>query len=586
MRSIGKSKAFFIVQAVLIFAGFSQLLRTDGYYVPYLLVAIFGILSLFGNGTVSSEERPIPSKKPFTWVTAIFSFLFACMVTFANHMLWNFKTIEGMLNFAAFFFGTYFAFWNILSWIQHHLRKITWKESKSWRPLTVFFVTFGIIAAIDLLVLFLCTYPANFTVDSLVQMNQIFSGNYTNHHPFYHTMVIKLFVSIGLRLFHDINAAVACYSVFSILFMAATFSFAVAMAAELRAPKWMIVLLQLYFALMPYHIMYSMTMWKDIFHGAFVLLYVLLFFRCMTGMRLKRFNYIGLTISALGVCLFRSNGFFAFVLTTLCFLLLWRLRKKGVLLIMVAVVAGSYVLKHPFLSAIGVSQTDLIESLSIPAQQIARVVDEEYELTEEERELLSQVVDVDRIPGTYVYFGSDPIKNLVREKGNQEYIRTHAGDFIRLYVSLGMKYPSPYLRGWIEQTKGYWNGGYHYWVWWNDVEANSWGVERTVHSDTANTILTWYLNQFMEQPVLQIFMCIGFSGWLLLIAFCTAVYRNDRIGMMLTVLNIMIVLSLLVATPVFSEFRYNYSLFCALPLIIVLVLRPDSLLGFQKKENI
>ena len=112
------------------------------------------------------------------------------------------------------------------------------------------------------------------------------------------------------------------------------------------------------------------------------------------------------------------------------------------------------------------------------------------------------------------------------------------------------------------------------------------GIQRTVRSETANRFLASYLNQFFELPMLQIFMCIGFSGWLLLIAFCTAVYRKDRIGMMLTVLNIMIVVSLLVATPVFAEFRYNYSLFCALPLIIVLVLRPDSLLGFQKKENI
>ena len=289
------------------------------------------------------------------------------------------------------------------------------------------------------------------------------------------------------------------------------------------------------------------------------------------------FNYVGLIITAFGVCLLRSNGYFVFVFTVLCFLLLWKLSKKRIVMVMLIVLAGSFVLKHPVLKAIGVTQPDLIESLSIPSQQIARDIVDHNDLTDEQKELLSRVIDIDRIPESYSPFISDPIKNLVREKGNQGYIRQNTTGFIRLYFSLGVKHPLTYLRGWIDQTRGYWNAGYDYWRWYDGVVENGLGIYRTVHSERAHTILTWYLTQFSNQPALWIFLCIGFFDWMMLIALYIAIVRKDKVGVMLTIPNIMVVLSLLAATPVYSEFRYNYSVFCALPIVCALVLRPETL---------
>jgi hypothetical protein len=47
----------------------------------------------------------------------------------------------------------------------------------------------------------------------------------------------------------------------------------------------------------------------------------------------------------------------------------------------------------------------------------------------------------------------------------------------------------------------------------------------------------------------------------------------------------MIVLSLLVATPVYSEFRYMYAVFCALPFILAVVLRPESMVENKEVSN-
>lgn len=576
---------FFILQAILMFAGFTRLLYSDAYSIPYIVTILAAFLCFNLNIRQSSTSDVLHVATVTKWIILIFAFIFACMVTFANYSLW-YQAGNSVFGFIGIFFGCFFAFGNIFFWIAKNTNQLFWKPTGTFSPLKVFLVSFFIMAALNLSILFLCKYPGNLTPDSIWQMLQLSSGIYSNHHPFYHTMTIKVFISIGLRLFHNINAAVALYSTFSVLFMAASFAFSISTVAEIHTPKWIIVLLQLFFTLMPYHIMYSFTMWKDIFFGAFVLLFIVFFFRCLQKMRLVPFNYIGLTVSGLGICLFRSNGYFVFVFTMLIFLILWKLRNKRILFIMAGVLVFSFILKHPVLNALNVTQPDIAETLSIPEQQIARDVVDHGDLTLEERELLSQVIDIDRIPEVYDPNISDPIKGLIREKGNQDYIRFHAGEFVKLYLGRFAKHPFTYLKGWIDETKGYWNAGYSYWRWSNCVQENALGIYRTTQLEKLNVLVDKYLSVFENQPPFFIFLCIGFFDWMALVALFVSIIRKDKVGAMLTVPNIMTVISLLVATPVFSEFRYNYAIFCTLPILLILISRPDSLVKEKEKESV
>ena len=49
-------------------------------------------------------------------------------------------------------------------------------------------------------------------------------------------------------------------------------------------------------------------------------------------------------------------------------------------------------------------------------------------------------------------------------------------DFVHLYVEIGLKHPLKYLEAWVDQTKGYWNAGYEYWV-WNGNWMNDLGIQ-------------------------------------------------------------------------------------------------------------
>ena len=242
----------------------------------------------------------------------------------------------------------------------------------------------------------------------------------------------------------------------------------------------------------------------------------------------NRANIIIVIFSAIGICLLRSNGWIVFLISVFVFILLFGKARKGWITVFIVVLMVSYILKYPVLDALNVKQPDTIEALSIPAQQIARVVVEEKELTDEQRVLLNNIVDVEKIPEVYSSYISDPIKNLIREKSNQEYLRRHKSAFINLYIHLGLKYPIEYIQAWVDQTRGYWNAGYSYWRWTTGVADNEFGITRIIFSERMDSLRKEYMNLWEKSLILQIFLCIGVYVWIILILTCRTVIKKNR----------------------------------------------------------
>ena len=611
-RRISQPVEFFLARLIFMLLAFYELFFSDAFFAPYCCVFISAMFCAFSNrkllgtkGITDKESVPdsddMPNKESLPAAKRVpaagrvdrrskrlirgCSLLLTLMVVAANYNLWSDGGLKSMFLCLILFVGTLLAWGSILYWIALRREMIVWEPSGRWSPGIVFLTVFLCISGVNLLLLFLCKYPGNLTTDSIRQMTQVLTGLYRNHHPVCHTLTIGFFVNLGFSLFHEINAAVAVYSVFSILFMAASFAFCATTMTQLRVPNRIVALTSVLFGLMPYHIMYSMTMWKDVLFGAFTLLFILFFFRCIRQMGRPAFRWIGLFLSGLGICLYRSNGFFAFVLTVLCFFALWRFRFRKMLFVLLGIIICAFIVKHPVLKALDIPQADLVESLSIPVQQMSRDVIENDDFTEDQLALLEEVIELDRVADTYKPYISDPIKGLIRDKDNQTYLVDHAGDYAALYLKRLFKHPSSYLKAWIDQTKGYWNAGYPYWRWLDMVMTNDLGIERTVRCETLNTLVDRYLTFFEDCPPLQIFVSIGLFDWLLLLVLFIAVLRRDKLGVLLTVPMIANVVSLLIATPVFSEMRYNYAVFCALPVAAVLVLRPEREDGVRAAEK-
>ena len=581
-----KNKRIFrIIELIIIVLGLGFLLETDAYFTPHLLIGGLSVVCMF---TAPSDEKP----HILTYISPI---VFALAVTGANYPIWaefsypdeigvTGRFVFGITMFLSVLVGSYLMAFHILKALTSDafrdcIQRIHAKESTlpAPHPAKVFLVTFLSISAIDISVLFLCRYPGVVTSDSLTQIKMFMEGWYNNHHPFYHNQVIRIFMGIGLMVFHDFNAAIATYSVFQILFMAACFSSAVMTLSQMKLPKAFYVIPAIIYAIFPHHINYSFSMWKDVMFGGIVLGFCVYYLRLFLGIGKKIPNCVLLALFSLGACLFRSNGYIMFLIVVIIHLLIFRkeiFSKKSSLprtgaIIFAGTLIAAFILKHPVLHALDVSQPDTVEMLCIPLQQISRTIIENDDLTQRETELIEEVVSPDRRKEVYHPLYADPEKDLIRHEGNQMAIKENVADYAFLYITLGLKHPGSYLKAWVDQTRGYWNSGYDYWRWIDDTTSEEgYDIYRTVFSDFFARHFYAYQWFFENNPFLVLFLCIGLNVWMVWVLFHVSFVRGNRIGCVIAMPIIALVFTLQISAPVYSEFRYVYSVFCAIPFLI------------------
>ena len=574
------SKRSYIISLICILSCAVLLIDSRSAYAPYLIATVYALYCLYRNltnGYGNTGKGRI--------AVLVVSFISSVFITLANYGIWlhpllpdertpMFVRIYKALLILVIMSGTFFSVFHILIHTVKDTKAFALCKSTEDRKHTYrwFVIPFAVLLCIYLAIYFSCYYPGLLSPDSLDQVGQLLSGNYSNHQPFYHTMLIGLFLRPGFALSHSMNTAVAFYVIFQVVFMAATFAFAVYNMAELNAPVPALVITTAWFALMPYHIMYSFTVWKDVYFGAFSALLVIFLIRIDKGIGKEAVNTVGFAVCSVIICLIRSNGLFAYVFVFASVILLMRKHKKLIITMAVTIVA-TFILKHSVLTALNVTQPDTVESLSIPLQQVARVVADDGIMTDEDRGLLSKIIDISTIADIYNPDISDPVKNAIRDYGNQDYLTANLVAFGGLYFRTLLNNPMTYVCAWVDSTCGYWNGGYDYWVWYWDVESNPYGITRVIGNENVLHFMDEYLWLFYNNRILRIFTATGLFVWILLLMLAKNIAASDKTGIVSTVPVLAILLSLVISSPVYAEFRYLYPLFTSLPVIIAVTCR-------------
>lgn len=542
----------------------SELAPTDTYYSVYLLCGILGGLCLYDNYKVA---RVYSGKQQ--WILRLFAALFSFAVVLANYTLFEPLTVlQNLFEAVCCLLGGYFLAESVLLYLLERLPFAVTKREKKF-PGILFLAVFGTIACIDLLYLFFDAYPGILTTDSVTTIQQLMGDSaYNNTMPFWHTLTVRLFVKPGLALFGDMNAAVACFHVAQILFMVACFAYVIMTLYQVNVPVWFLIGVYLVYAVQPHNIVYSVTLWKDIpFAGAAVLLITALY-RLLKGIgRSRTVNYIVLVLGALGFSLWRTNGWYAFLATVPIMLFLLGKREKKLILLMTLVLAFSWTLINPVLTLLGVRETNLVEAFAVPMQQVARVVSEGRELTEAENELLGEIFWMDKVPELYDPLTVDPIKFETFRYDQVPHILENSKEYLKFYLALGLRYPGDYLKAWVDETKGYWNGGYFFWIYTKQMDDNSYGIANTVEENLIQKLFAAAF-RYLEKPAfLQPLVSIGLHIWALVT--CTLVNAvKKREEFLLGIPLLVLVAGLWLGTPVYSEFRYAYPVILSMPLIL------------------
>lgn len=423
---------------------------------------------------------------------------------------------------------------------------------------------------------FLYNFPGVMTPDSISQYSQAMGlTGYSDHHPFAHTLLIKLLLSMGMALFDNVYAAIACYTVFQMVLMALLLCYCICILYRYGAGRKLCLLFLIFYACVPYNGSFAVTMWKDVLFSGFLLLFALCLYRLLhlyaAGGRLKKQPGLLalLLLSGLLVCLFRSNGLYVFLLTAPFLSIVlrreWKLLLPGIL----AVLVLALFIKGPVYDALGVAEPAFSESLSIPAQQIARVVYEGRALTQEQIDLLEKTVDYDSIADYYQPELSDPIKALI-QYGNPEYLETHKGAYLKLWIQLGLRYPLDYWNAFVDQTRGYWYPGEPGLTVNESISPNDVGLTgQSVLSGTPAWKVVEILNKlYTILPLYGLLYSIGAFTWAAVFWCVNCALNGRKRNFLLFVPFFALILTLCLATPVAADLRYAYPLILSMPLLL------------------
>lgn len=571
------SKIMSLLQATFIFIWLSVLTETDSHYSVYVLCALVAMIALYDRHHCSDH-----SILNHTAGIHMLSIAFSMAVLLANYPIFlRIRNIEMIgysrnaiingMNAFGVLVGGYFVFSNIILWLSEHIPYYTATQSSMYVKAThVFFGSFTFFSLIYLGYLFLLEYPSHISVDSLSQITQAYTNTYISMHPFWHTMVIKLFMTIGYSLFGDVNAAAACYSVCQSLFMAACFAYVVTTLYQFGMRKWILAVCIICYGFLPYNIAFSITMWKDIPFSLGILVFATALFRYIKKIGTSQIlNCILFSVATFLICLMRTNGIVTLGIATVIMFPVMFKKYKCLVIILVIVILLCCVLSGPVQAAFPQEEVPyaFLEPLSVPMQQIARVIALGYELTEEQIELINNVLGIERIPDLYIDYNVDQLKVAIWES-DLTYLNENLDRYIKLWFDLGCKYPLEYVKAWIEQTKGYWNGGYDYYQFAEMMHENDFGLEKTggIHLFVLAKYLIFGLARFTV--LFQPFNSIGLHVWLLILC-CYLNIRKKSDIYLICVPMIIIVLGLIVGTPVYAEFRYAYSVFITMPLVLL-----------------
>lgn len=420
-------------------------------------------------------------------------------------------------------------------------------------------------------------YPGNITVDSLQQLNQAFGNDpLSNHHPILHTAIIKLLVGIGKAIFGDMQGGVAFFSVCQMLMLSAAFSYLVVTLYGYGYKKIVLVFVVLFYAVPAYHGDYSITMWKDIWFAAAAVVFCTTLWRLMISLekdnKIPIFEGIMLAFSGLGFCLLRSNGLYAYVFMYVIFAVIYAKKNIKVVTLATGVLFVAVVIHGPIYSSLGAQPSEPTESLAIPQQQLAAVIKEECELPQEYVDSLSNLISVEDVKALYAPNNADRIKWRIRDNDGDEYIKEHKGELFKIWFFTGLKHPIIYTLAFIDQTCGYYYPDIQYWIYASQIVGNNFDglkQECKLPEDLSKLYDNW-VNAYKKYPVWGLLQSIGTMTWVCVFTLGLA-FLNQRKKMLLVFIPIIgVILTILMATPIWAEFRYAYSVFATVPLFCTL----------------
>ena len=406
----------------------------------------------------------------------------------------------------------------------------------------------ALLFALAYLPTYLAYYPGICSYDITIQLEQIVSGQYIDHHPLAHTLLVKWFMDFGGGL-GSVNLGIGLFTLLQMVCVAGVMGLGIGLLYERGVAPGYLLFVQLLGMLLPVYWYMSVSATKDVLFTVFVLLLMFAMYKLLwenqSSWKVGKWDFV-LAIAVVGAVLFRNNGKYAYLVLIVFGVFTCLFAKNNKLLfrrIWVVGVAG-YLAGNLLLSVLFVSvdatQGDKREMLSIPIQQFARtyvyhggidvVPEDDNTLDEASKAFLNDFITNEAYKN-YRPEIADPVKKHTQTSVALQ----RAREWIGLYLKLLAEYPGDYINAVLAVDAGFvypfdvshgdinFNGldkglGYIQ-TRWVENELNPMGIYKDskwewLHEKLENFADT---NGYQDIPVLKYLMMPGFYLWFYLV---------------------------------------------------------------------
>ena len=466
--------------------------------------------------------------------------------------------------FAGFFFlchGCVHILYSLLDW--KNKKSVEAKKENKWY--------FWAAAAVMLLCWtpgFIACYPCSLHSDTNSALSGYFGVTRIDvSFPILVTLFYGTLMSLGKQLMDTAFGGFLCAAVQAVLNSLIMAKVACTVRRYTKSNGWYIAAV-LYYAVCPLWRQAAITVLKDVLHSGCFMLFCMQFFACLVEKKTSWKDIVWMGVCMILVSFTRKATFWLSVLCAAALIVYrWRdyLLKYGICL---AMVMGLFFFCNKVLyPALNFAPEREVENYSLPFQQMANYVNaHQDEITKEEKKIINETLDFDRLLSDYTPMIADPVKHTFHARGKDH------SEFFKLFFSYIKKHPMTFVKSLFMGSFEHSN------PWYDGLRTNNLYISKNkafFDVEFRNKKASWQMNlqlkKWLDIPVLRLFMGTGFYSWILLAMVGYAASRRSVWGL-LGVFPSLVLWVGLFFSHVNGLLRYGYPLIAATPLVCAFVI--------------
>ena len=420
-------------------------------------------------------------------------------------------------------------------------------------------------------------YPGFVPSDGLKQLNNFFgSGNFTDNHPAFSSMLMGWAMMLGRKLGSD-NLGLFLFTGPQMLINAAVMAACFPLFRKLRAPLSLRKLTLVDFTLIPIWPNYAFSLLKDSLYMAMILLFVIYLIRIIldAGSFCKKpLHMILLTCSLCLMMLVRHEGQYvgAVIFLTVFTLPRPRCQWKRLLPVILIPLLVITVFNRVIRPKLNIPDAPAREALTMPIRQTsAIVVGMEDSLTEEESAVLHELFEYEKIPAMYAesFQNADALKGQFDPWAPDEAIRR----YIKVWAGLGLKHPLTYLNVFLCSNTRYYDPflTVHRDIYgWFGIEQQPYvnkglfDIRYAESTAALRSVLINFADSLPRIPMTSLFYSLGLNAWIMIFCLMYLLRRKVR-GVIIPLLPGLVTFIMLQNSAINGFFRYMLPLLITLP---------------------